>query len=97
MSSLGEKHADWLENTIAGEPEISFDRSESRMIARDVVMRALAHLSPADRAVIELVHLEERPAREAADLLGWSVVNIKVRAHRSRKKLKKILDKMEER
>ena len=96
MSSLDEEHADWLENTKAGEPETAFDRSESRMMARDVVMRALAHLSPADRAVIELVHLEERPVREAADLLGWSVTNVKVRAHRSRKKLKKILDKLEE-
>ena len=97
MSSLDEEHADWLENTKAGEPETAFDRTESRMMARDVVMRALAHLSPADRAVIELVHLEERPVREAADLLGWSVANVKVRAHRSRKKLKKILDKLEER
>ena len=97
MSSLDEEHADWLENTKAGEPETSFDRTESRMMARDVVMRALAYLSPADRAVIELVHLEERPVREAADLLGWSVANVKVRAHRSRKKLKKILDKLEER
>ncbi len=97
MSSLDEEHADWLENTKAGEPETSFDRTESRMMARDVVMRALAHLSPADRAVIELVHLEERPVREAADLLGWSVANVKVRAHRSRKKLKKILEKLEER
>ena len=97
MSSLDEEHADWLENTKAGEPETAFDRTESRMMARDVVMRALAHLSPADRAVIELVHLEERPVREAADLLGWSVANVKVRAHRSRKKLKKILEKLEER
>ncbi len=79
MSSLDEEHADWLENTKAGEPKTAFDRTESRMMARDVVMRALAHLSPADRAVIELVHLEERPVREAADLLGWSTANVKVR------------------
>ena len=97
MSSLGEEHADWLEKTMAGEPEYSFDRAESRMMARDILMRALAHLSPADRAVIELVHLEERPVREAADLLGWSTANVKVRAYRARKKLRKILEKLEER
>ncbi len=96
MSSLGEDHADWLESTMAGEPENSFNSAESRMLARDVMMRALEQLSPADRAVIELVHLEERPVKEAADLLGWSTANVKVRAHRSRKKLKKILEKMEE-
>ncbi len=96
MSSLGEDHAEWLENSMAGKPEDSFNSAESRMLARDVMMRALEQLSPADRAVIELVHLEERPVKEAADMLGWSTVNVKVRAHRSRKKLKKILEKMEE-
>ncbi len=96
MSSLGEDHADWLESTMTGESGASFESGESRMIARDLMMRALAQLSPADRAVIELVHLEERPVREAADMLGWSTANVKVRAHRSRKKLKKILEKMEE-
>jgi len=96
MSSLGEEHAGWLENTMAGEPDISFERADSRMMARDIMMRALDQISPADRAVIELVHLEERPVREAADLLGWSTANVKVRAHRARKKLRKILEKMEE-
>ncbi|MCK4550281.1 MAG: RNA polymerase, partial [Candidatus Krumholzibacteria bacterium] len=62
----------------------------------DIMMRALDQISPADRAVIELVHLEERWVREAADLLGWSTANVKVRAHRARKKLRKILEKMEE-
>jgi RNA polymerase sigma-70 factor (ECF subfamily) len=96
MSSLSEDHAAWLESTMTGAPEENFDSEESRMIARDITMRALSHLSPADRAVIELVHLEERPVKEAADLLGWSVANVKVRAHRSRKKLRKIIEKMEE-
>ncbi len=96
MSSLGEEHAAWLESTMTGESGASFESAESRMTARDLMMRALAGLSPADRAVIELVHLEERPVKEAADMLGWSTANVKVRAHRARKKLKKILEKMEE-
>ena len=96
MSSLGEDHAEWIENTMAGESGASFSSDESRMIARDLMMRALTHLSPDDRAVIELVHLEERPVKEAADMLGWSTANVKVRAHRSRKKLRKILEKLEE-
>ena len=97
MSSLGEDHAEWIESTMAGESGASFSSEESGMIARDLMMRALAHLSPDDRAVIELVHLEERPVREAADMLGWSMANVKVRAHRARKKLRKILEKLEER
>jgi RNA polymerase sigma-70 factor (ECF subfamily) len=95
MSSLGEDRAEWLEGTMADESGASFESSESRMMARDVMMRALSRLSPKDRAVIELVHLEERPVKEAAEMLGWSVANVKVRAHRSRRKLRKILEKME--
>jgi RNA polymerase sigma-70 factor (ECF subfamily) len=96
MSSLGEEHAAWLESTMSGRSGTDFENAESGRMARDIMMKALARLSPADRAVIELVHLEERPVREAADMLGWSVTNVKVRAHRTRKKLKKILQEMEE-
>ena len=49
---------------------------------------ALAQLSPENRLVLTLVHLEGRSAREAADLLGWSLVNVKVRCHRARQKLR---------
>jgi RNA polymerase sigma-70 factor, ECF subfamily len=42
--------------------------------------------------VVTLVHLEGRSVREAAELLGWSVVNVKVRAYRVRQQLRKILD-----
>jgi RNA polymerase sigma-70 factor (ECF subfamily) len=41
--------------------------------------------------VIELVYLEELSVKEAADLLGWSVANVKVRSFRSRKKLENLL------
>jgi len=48
-------------------------------------------LSPENRAVLTLVHLDGHSVREAASLLGWSVVNVKVRAHRARQALRKIL------
>jgi len=48
-------------------------------------------LSAPERIILELVYLEEYSHREAAELLGWSVVNVKVRAHRARKKLTRIL------
>jgi RNA polymerase sigma-70 factor (ECF subfamily) len=40
--------------------------------------------------VLTLVHLEGHPVREAANLLGWSVVNVKVRVHRARQALRKL-------
>jgi RNA polymerase sigma-70 factor (ECF subfamily) len=41
--------------------------------------------------VLELVYLEGYSLRETADLLGWSIANVKVRSFRSRKKLHKLL------
>jgi RNA polymerase sigma-70 factor (ECF subfamily) len=42
--------------------------------------------------VLTLVHLEGHSVREAAELLGWSTVNVKVRAHRARQQLRKVLE-----
>jgi RNA polymerase sigma-70 factor (ECF subfamily) len=37
------------------------------------------------------VHLDGYSVREAAQLLGWTLVNVKVRAHRARQALRNIL------
>ena len=55
---------------------------------------ALARLSPENRMVVTLVHLEGYSIREAAELLGWSMVNVKVRAHRARRQLRDILEQL---
>jgi RNA polymerase sigma-70 factor (ECF subfamily) len=93
MSSLSEKHRDWLEQVIS-------DRSESELLdkgsqneAGELLEWALANLSAEDRMVVELVYLEGLTGKEAAELLGWSLSNVKVRAFRSRKKLQKLLTK----
>jgi RNA polymerase sigma-70 factor (ECF subfamily) len=52
----------------------------------------LDRLSPRDRAVITLIHLEERSVAEAADLLDWSQAMVKVQTFRARRKLKKLLE-----
>lgn len=52
---------------------------------------ALAKLKPAERLVITLLELEDRSLQEIADLTGWSVGNVKVRAFRARASLRKLL------
>jgi len=39
--------------------------------------------------VLTLVHLDGYTVKEAAEMLGWSVINVKVRAYRSREKIRK--------
>ncbi|HUK84154.1 MAG TPA: sigma-70 family RNA polymerase sigma factor [Verrucomicrobiae bacterium] len=65
--------------------------------AREVLDFALARLSAEERLVITLLELEENSVREVAGLTGWSESNVKVRAHRARNALKKILETSHER
>ncbi len=92
MNELSEEHVQWIDNAASEESDKSEISHESRRSAREVLAWALQRMSPEDRAVLELVHLEERSVREAAEILGWSASKIKIRAFRSRKKLRKLLE-----
>ena len=91
MSSLTEEHQEWLENFTSNRSGQSFDDKDSQKKARELLDWALDRLSPEDRMVLELVYLEGLSGREAADLLGWSVANVKVRSLRARRKLRNLL------
>ena len=91
MSSLTQEHQRWLEEVISDESEHSLEEKGSQKEARELLDWALGKLSAEDRTVLELVYLEGLSGKEAADALGWSVANVKVRSFRSRRKLKKLL------
>ncbi len=91
MSTLTEKHQDWLEKIISDQSSRLFNEQSFQKEAREVLDWALDRLSVEDRMVLELVYLEGLSGKEAAELLGWSVANVKIRSHRSRKKLRKLL------
>jgi RNA polymerase sigma-70 factor (ECF subfamily) len=57
----------------------------------DRLHQALARLTPKERLVITLLELEDRSLQEVAQLTGWSVGNVKVRAFRARASLHKLL------
>jgi RNA polymerase sigma-70 factor (ECF subfamily) len=58
---------------------------------KELLEAAMAQLKPPEKMVMELVYFEGFSHREAADLLGWSVANVKIRSYRGRKKLNTIL------
>jgi len=91
-STLTTVQKDWLDEASARQGQEDYQRRLAGKEAREVLEWALSRLGPEDRMVLELVHLQEMTAKEAARLLGWSVVNVKVRAHRSRKKLKELIE-----
>ena len=88
VSALTEDQAGWLDRALAAESDEQFREEADRRESLEVLEWALAQLSPEHRLVLTLVSLEGRTLREAADLLGWSVVNVKVRCYRARKALR---------
>jgi RNA polymerase sigma-70 factor (ECF subfamily) len=91
-SSLTEQHRDWADRVTAAESQERFDREVRRGEAREVLSYALDRLSPEDRLVVTLVHLEGLSSEEAARQLGWTAVNVKVRAHRARRRMRRELE-----
>ena len=94
MSTLTKKHTKWLKGVMTSEADTSAEKRLHQAEAGEILNWALDQLSPKDRSVMELVYLEGRSGKEAAELLGWSTANVKVRTFRIRKKLRKLLSRM---
>ncbi|MGH7937152.1 MAG: RNA polymerase sigma factor [Bryobacteraceae bacterium] len=71
--------------------EADFASPDDSREARELLERLLERLSPNDRLLITLLHLEERSVREVHEMTGWSRAAIKVRAFRARTRMKKML------
>jgi RNA polymerase sigma-70 factor (ECF subfamily) len=71
-----------LDVAAAGpEPDVSIE-----------VDRLLRRLAPSDRFVLLLLDGEGWSVGEIADRLGWSATNVKVRAFRARRRLRRLLE-----
>ncbi|HVF89441.1 MAG TPA: RNA polymerase sigma factor [Blastocatellia bacterium] len=64
---------------------------ETAVITRDLAQKLLARLSPDDRMVLTLLDAQEMSVSDIAELTGWSVSKVKVRAHRARLALRRVL------
>ncbi len=71
---------------LSDDPHV-WEREETRLWATQV----LAQLPAAERLVLTLTVLEDLSVAEVAELTGWSRVNVKVRAFRARRRLKRLL------
>lgn len=66
---------------------------ESALISRDLAGKLLARLSAEDRLVLTLLDAEGLSVAEIAQVTGWSSAKVKVRAHRARAHLRRVLRK----
>ena len=90
FTDLTDSEVDWLDRFVA-EPD---GATEEAAAARQLVERVLAQLSPPARLVITLLEIEDRSVKEIAQLTGWSIPLVKVRAFRARAEMRKVLARM---
>jgi RNA polymerase sigma-70 factor (ECF subfamily) len=92
QADLSEEQAALIENLNATTAELSPDRN---LVARDLVEHLLAGLKPAERLVIDLLHLQQRSIAEIRKITGWSTALVKVRAFRARQRMKEMLSALQ--
>ena len=90
FTELSEPEQDWLDRFVS-QPDAA---SENADAARQLIARVLEQLSPAARLVITLQEIEQRSVKEVAELTGWSVPLVKVRAFRARAEMRKVLSRI---
>jgi len=66
---------------------------ETELVSRDLAVKLLSRLSADDRLVLTLLDVEGFSVAEIAELTNWSVSKVKVRAHRARAHLRRILQR----
>jgi RNA polymerase sigma-70 factor, ECF subfamily len=89
-----EKHHTPLDDIAFELSDRSADARNSSFPLRDLLNRALERLKPDERLVITMLEIEEYSIREISAATGWSESNVKVRAHRAREVLKRIVEEI---
>ena len=88
MSEVSEEESAWLKDQLRAEGDI-----ESAAVARDLATKLLSRLSAEDRLLLVMLDVEGLSVAEIADLMKWSISKVKVRAHRARAGLRRVLER----
>ena len=90
-ADLGEEQAACVESLLQTEAP---SEPRHRAAARELVAVLLRQLPAAERLLLELIDLEERPMADVCRLTGWSAVNVRVRCFRARRRLRHALKQL---
>lgn len=89
LSDLNEEETALLSEKLHGGGQTN--EIEDTAITRDLASKLLDRLDPEDRMVLTLLSVADLSVAETAELTGWSVSKVKMRAHRARRALQKVL------
>jgi RNA polymerase sigma-70 factor (ECF subfamily) len=90
FSEITDAEDDWLDRFVADPGHAAEDSDAAKLL----INRVLEKLPPEARLVIQLLEIEDRSVKDIAELTGWSVPLVKVRAFRARGEMRKILARM---
>ncbi|HEX8502190.1 MAG TPA: sigma-70 family RNA polymerase sigma factor [Pyrinomonadaceae bacterium] len=88
LSELTEEETARLRERLHSSPD-----AEGQAVSRDLAAKLLARLSPEDRLVLVMLDVEGLSVAEIASLNGWTQSKVKVRAHRARAHLRRVLER----
>lgn len=91
MSNISDEEAAWLKDQLRSEG--AGDDIERAAIARDLAGKLLSRLSPEDRMVLVMMDVEGLSVSEIAESTRWSISKVKVRAHRARRSLRRVMER----
>jgi RNA polymerase sigma-70 factor, ECF subfamily len=89
LEELTEEEATTLSERLRG----AAPDAEGAAVSRDLASKLLARLSPEDRLVLVMLDVEGLSVAEIAGLLNWTGSKVKVRAHRARAQLRRVLER----
>ena len=89
LSNISEEEDVWLKEQLHSAGAKS--DVESATIARDLAGKLLSRLSPEDRLLLVMLDAEGMSVAEIAKSTRWSASKVKVRAHRARARLRRVL------
>jgi len=67
--------------------------NEERLIDRDLAEKLLNSLDADDRALLQMLYIDDITVNEAAAFFGWSPSKVKIRSWRARNRLRRIVRK----
>jgi RNA polymerase sigma-70 factor (ECF subfamily) len=89
LSEISEEDNAWLKEQLL--TDTRGQDVESEAITRDLADKLLSRLSPEDRMVLVMLDMEGMSVSEIAKSTRWSISKVKVRAHRARASLRRVL------
>jgi RNA polymerase sigma-70 factor (ECF subfamily) len=89
MSNVSEEESAWLKAQL-GDESAGAD-IEAATVSKDLAGKLLSRLSAEDRMVLVMLDVEGMSVSEIAESTDWSASKVKVRAHRARASLRRVL------